>query len=90
MICRASKKRVVGAAGAEETLGGGFMVTTAPPNVHLTCLFPLRLSQVTKVKTDRPLPENPYHSRPRPEPNPEVEGDLKPARHGSRLFFWTM
>uniref|UniRef100_A0A8C4MR65 NADH dehydrogenase [ubiquinone] 1 alpha subcomplex subunit 8 n=1 Tax=Equus asinus asinus TaxID=83772 RepID=A0A8C4MR65_EQUAS len=48
------------------------------------------LSKVTKVKTDRPLPENPYHSRPRPEPNPEVEGDLKPARHGSRLFFWTM
>uniref|UniRef100_A0A8C2PF54 NADH dehydrogenase [ubiquinone] 1 alpha subcomplex subunit 8 n=1 Tax=Capra hircus TaxID=9925 RepID=A0A8C2PF54_CAPHI len=38
------------------------------------------LSKVTKVKTDRPLPE----------PNPEVEGDLKPARHGSRLFFWTM
>ncbi|OWK10028.1 NDUFA8 [Cervus elaphus hippelaphus] len=48
------------------------------------------LSKVTKVKTDRPLPENPYHSRARPEPNPEVEGDLKPARHGSRLFFWTM
>uniref|UniRef100_A0A8B9XBP2 NADH dehydrogenase [ubiquinone] 1 alpha subcomplex subunit 8 n=1 Tax=Bos mutus grunniens TaxID=30521 RepID=A0A8B9XBP2_BOSMU len=38
------------------------------------------LSKVTKVKTDRPLPENPYHSRARPEPNPEVEGDLKPAR----------
>uniref|UniRef100_A0ABI7XNV9 NADH dehydrogenase [ubiquinone] 1 alpha subcomplex subunit 8 n=2 Tax=Felis catus TaxID=9685 RepID=A0ABI7XNV9_FELCA len=48
------------------------------------------LSKVTKVKTDRPLPENPYHSRARPEPNPEVEGDLKPAKHGSRLFFWTM
>uniref|UniRef100_A0ABI7XNX2 NADH dehydrogenase [ubiquinone] 1 alpha subcomplex subunit 8 n=1 Tax=Felis catus TaxID=9685 RepID=A0ABI7XNX2_FELCA len=44
------------------------------------------LSKVTKVKTDRPLPENPYHSRARPEPNPEVEGDLKPAKHGSRLF----
>uniref|UniRef100_A0A452RQT6 NADH dehydrogenase [ubiquinone] 1 alpha subcomplex subunit 8 n=1 Tax=Ursus americanus TaxID=9643 RepID=A0A452RQT6_URSAM len=48
------------------------------------------LSKVTKVKTDRPLPENPYHSRARPEPNPETEGELKPARHGSRLFFWTM
>ncbi|KAB0400962.1 hypothetical protein E2I00_015448, partial [Balaenoptera physalus] len=47
------------------------------------------LSKVTKVKTDRPLPENPYESRARPEPNPEMEGDLKPARHGSRLFFWT-
>ncbi|XP_036712318.1 NADH dehydrogenase [ubiquinone] 1 alpha subcomplex subunit 8 [Balaenoptera musculus] len=47
------------------------------------------LSKVTKVKTDRPLPENPYESRARPEPNPETEGDLKPARHGSRLFFWT-
>ncbi|XP_060010414.1 NADH dehydrogenase [ubiquinone] 1 alpha subcomplex subunit 8 [Lagenorhynchus albirostris] len=48
------------------------------------------LSKVTKVKTDRPLPENPYDSRARPEPSPETEGDLKPARHGSRLFFWTM
>jgi len=48
------------------------------------------LSKVTKVKTDRPLPENPYHSRARPEPNPEIEGELKPAKHGSRLFFWTM
>uniref|UniRef100_A0A671FTC2 NADH dehydrogenase [ubiquinone] 1 alpha subcomplex subunit 8 n=3 Tax=Rhinolophus ferrumequinum TaxID=59479 RepID=A0A671FTC2_RHIFE len=48
------------------------------------------LSKVTKVKTDRPLPDNPYHSRSRPEPNPEIEGDLKPAKHGSRLFFWTM
>nr|XP_058158417.1 NADH dehydrogenase [ubiquinone] 1 alpha subcomplex subunit 8 isoform X3 [Dasypus novemcinctus] len=48
------------------------------------------LSKVTKVETDRPLPENPYHSRPRPEPNPDIEGDLKPAKHGSRLFFWTM
>ncbi|XP_005879253.1 NADH dehydrogenase [ubiquinone] 1 alpha subcomplex subunit 8 [Myotis yumanensis] len=48
------------------------------------------LSKVTKVKTDRPLPENPYHSRPRPEPNPPVEGDLKPAKHGSRFYFWTM
>ncbi|XP_041530808.1 NADH dehydrogenase [ubiquinone] 1 alpha subcomplex subunit 8 [Microtus oregoni] len=47
------------------------------------------LSKVTKVKTDRPLPENPYHSRPRPEPNPVIEGDLKPAKHGSRFFFWT-
>ncbi|KAB1280076.1 NADH dehydrogenase [ubiquinone] 1 alpha subcomplex subunit 8 [Camelus dromedarius] len=47
------------------------------------------LSKVTKVKTDRPLPENPYHSRARPEPNPEIEGDLKPAKHGSRIFFWT-
>lgn len=46
------------------------------------------LSKVTKVATPRPLPENPYHSRPRPEPNPAVEGKLEPAKHGSRLFFW--
>ncbi|XP_053463352.1 NADH dehydrogenase [ubiquinone] 1 alpha subcomplex subunit 8-like, partial [Nycticebus coucang] len=38
------------------------------------------LSKVTKVKTDRPIAENPYPSRPRPEPNPEIEGDLKPAK----------
>uniref|UniRef100_A0A8D2DLL4 NADH dehydrogenase [ubiquinone] 1 alpha subcomplex subunit 8 n=1 Tax=Sciurus vulgaris TaxID=55149 RepID=A0A8D2DLL4_SCIVU len=48
------------------------------------------LSKVTKVQTDRPLRENPYHSRARPEPNPETEGDLKTAKHGRRLFFWTM
>ena len=42
------------------------------------------------VKTDRPLPENPYHSRARPEPNPVIEGDLKPAKHGTRFFFWTV
>nr|XP_025039257.1 NADH dehydrogenase [ubiquinone] 1 alpha subcomplex subunit 8 [Pelodiscus sinensis] len=47
------------------------------------------LSKVTKVKTDRPLPENVYHSRPRPEPNPPIEGDLKPAKYGSRVFFWS-
>ncbi|KFW81711.1 NADH dehydrogenase [ubiquinone] 1 alpha subcomplex subunit 8, partial [Manacus vitellinus] len=47
------------------------------------------LSKVTKVKTDRPLPENPYHSRPRPEPNPPIEGELKPSRFGSRFFFWS-
>ncbi|XP_059116153.1 NADH dehydrogenase [ubiquinone] 1 alpha subcomplex subunit 8 [Peromyscus eremicus] len=47
------------------------------------------LSKVTKVKTERPLPENPYHSRERPEPNPVIEGELKPAKHGSRFFFWT-
>uniref|UniRef100_UPI002540D44A NADH dehydrogenase [ubiquinone] 1 alpha subcomplex subunit 8 n=1 Tax=Euleptes europaea TaxID=460621 RepID=UPI002540D44A len=47
-----------------------------------------QLSKVTKVKTDRPLPENPYHSRPRPPPNPPVEGELKPALYGSRLLFW--
>ena len=34
------------------------------------------LSTVTKVKTDRTLLENPYHSRPRPEPNPEIEGNF--------------
>uniref|UniRef100_A0A8D2PSW0 NADH dehydrogenase [ubiquinone] 1 alpha subcomplex subunit 8 n=2 Tax=Zosterops TaxID=36298 RepID=A0A8D2PSW0_ZOSLA len=47
------------------------------------------LSKVTKVKTDRPLPENAYHSRPRPEPNPPIEGELKPSPLGSRLFFWS-
>uniref|UniRef100_A0A8C0UJI7 NADH dehydrogenase [ubiquinone] 1 alpha subcomplex subunit 8 n=1 Tax=Cyanistes caeruleus TaxID=156563 RepID=A0A8C0UJI7_CYACU len=47
------------------------------------------LSKVTKVKTDRPLPENAYHSRPRPEPNPPTEGELKPSPFGSRLFFWS-
>ena len=46
-----------------------------------------QLSKVTKVKTDRPMPENVYHSRPRPEPNPPVEGELKPSLFGSRLFF---
>ncbi|XP_075040852.1 NADH dehydrogenase [ubiquinone] 1 alpha subcomplex subunit 8 [Mixophyes fleayi] len=46
------------------------------------------LSKVTKVKTDRPLPENVYHSRPRPEPNPPIEGELKPSKYGSKLFFW--
>lgn len=48
------------------------------------------LSKVTKVKTDRPLPENPYHSRARPEPSPAIEEDLKPAKHGTRFFFWSM
>ncbi|NXJ04897.1 NDUA8 dehydrogenase, partial [Odontophorus gujanensis] len=48
-----------------------------------------QLSKVTKVKTDRPIPENAYHSRPRPEPNPPVEGELKPSPFGSRLFFWS-
>ncbi|XP_039618739.1 NADH dehydrogenase [ubiquinone] 1 alpha subcomplex subunit 8 [Polypterus senegalus] len=47
------------------------------------------LSKVTKVLTDRPMPENVYHSRPRPEPNPVIEGDLKPSKYGSRMFFWT-
>ncbi|XP_075691641.1 NADH dehydrogenase [ubiquinone] 1 alpha subcomplex subunit 8 [Rhinoderma darwinii] len=46
------------------------------------------LSKVTKVTTDRPVPENVYHSRPRPEPNPPVEGELKPSKYGSKLFFW--
>ncbi|CAB1352102.1 unnamed protein product [Coregonus sp. 'balchen'] len=46
-------------------------------------------SCVTKVDTTRPLPENAYHSRPRPEPNPVIEGQLQPAKHGSRLFFWS-
>ncbi|MED6250628.1 ndufa8, NADH-ubiquinone oxidoreductase complex I 19kd subunit [Characodon lateralis] len=46
------------------------------------------LSKVTKVSTSRPLPENPYHSRPRPEPNPATEGKLEPSKYGSRLFFW--
>ena len=47
-----------------------------------------QLSKVTKVKTDRPLPENVFHSRPKPAPNPPPEGELKPAKHGSRLFFF--
>ncbi|NWJ05882.1 NDUA8 dehydrogenase, partial [Crypturellus undulatus] len=47
------------------------------------------LSKVTKVKTERPFPENAYHSRPRPEPNPPIEGELKPSQFGSRLFFWS-
>lgn len=47
-----------------------------------------QLSKVTKVQTSRPVPENPYHSRPRPEPNKPVEGELKPALYGSRLYFW--
>ena len=49
---------------------------------------PPPLSQVTKVATSRPLPENPYHSKPRPEPNPVIEGQLQPSKHGSKLFFW--
>ncbi|XP_060049431.1 NADH dehydrogenase [ubiquinone] 1 alpha subcomplex subunit 8-like [Erinaceus europaeus] len=48
------------------------------------------LSKVTKVKTDRPLPKNPYHSKPRPEPNPPIEGDLKPAKHGNHIYFCNM
>ena len=44
--------------------------------------------QVTKVATSRALPENTYHSRPRPEPNMSVEGKLEPSKYGSRLFFW--
>lgn len=47
------------------------------------------LSKVTKVATERPLPENPYHSRPRPEANPAIEGKLEPSKYGSRLFFWS-
>ncbi|XP_018432480.1 PREDICTED: NADH dehydrogenase [ubiquinone] 1 alpha subcomplex subunit 8 [Nanorana parkeri] len=46
------------------------------------------LSKVTKVKTDRPLPENVYQSRERPEPIPPIEEELKPSRFGSKLFFW--
>lgn len=91
VVCWGLKKRVVrGAAGAERKRWEvRSWSQTAPPDLQ-PCLCPLRSSQVTKVKTDRPLPENPYHSRARPEPNPEAEGELKPAKHGSRLFFWTM
>ncbi|KAG7266494.1 hypothetical protein CRUP_016866 [Coryphaenoides rupestris] len=46
------------------------------------------LSKVTKVTTSRPLPENPYHSRERPEPNKITEGKLVPSKHGSAVFFW--
>ncbi|XP_037548554.1 NADH dehydrogenase [ubiquinone] 1 alpha subcomplex subunit 8 [Nematolebias whitei] len=48
-----------------------------------------QLSKVTKVATSRPFPENPHNSRPRPEPNPVIQGDLKPSKYGSRLFSWT-
>ena len=41
------------------------------------------------MSTPRAIPENPYHSRPRPEPNPAIEGKLEPSKHGSRLFFWS-
>ncbi|XP_069465751.1 NADH dehydrogenase [ubiquinone] 1 alpha subcomplex subunit 8 [Ambystoma mexicanum] len=47
------------------------------------------LSKVTKVQTDRPIPENVFHSRPRPEPNPVIDAELKPSKLGSRLFFWS-
>ncbi|CAL8321337.1 unnamed protein product [Lota lota] len=47
------------------------------------------LSKVTKVATSRPLPDNPYHSRPRPEPNQAIQGKLEPAKHGSKMFFWS-
>ncbi|TRY69660.1 hypothetical protein DNTS_028425 [Danionella cerebrum] len=43
------------------------------------------LAKITKVQTSRPLPENPYYSRPRPEPNPTYDAVLKPAKHGSRI-----
>ncbi|KAL1266907.1 hypothetical protein QQF64_002582 [Cirrhinus molitorella] len=46
------------------------------------------LSKVTKVATSRPLPENAYLSRPRPEPNTPIEAELQPSKHGSRMFFW--
>uniref|UniRef100_A0A8W4F6P1 Uncharacterized protein n=1 Tax=Sus scrofa TaxID=9823 RepID=A0A8W4F6P1_PIG len=32
--------------------------------------------------------ENLYHSRAKPEPNPGTEGDRKPPKHSSCLFFW--
>ncbi|XP_020823243.1 NADH dehydrogenase [ubiquinone] 1 alpha subcomplex subunit 8 [Phascolarctos cinereus] len=47
------------------------------------------LSKITKVSTARSLPENPYHSRPKPEPNPAYEGNLKPTKHGSRFYFFS-
>ncbi|XP_053229848.1 NADH dehydrogenase [ubiquinone] 1 alpha subcomplex subunit 8 isoform X1 [Podarcis raffonei] len=47
-----------------------------------------QLSKVTKVKTDRPLPENPYHSRQRPQPNPPTEGELQASKYGSKLSFF--
>ncbi|KAJ3605140.1 hypothetical protein NHX12_027190 [Muraenolepis orangiensis] len=48
-----------------------------------------QLSKVTKVSTSRPVPDNPYHSRERPEPNKAIGGELKPAKHGSKMFFWS-
>ncbi|XP_058015272.1 NADH dehydrogenase [ubiquinone] 1 alpha subcomplex subunit 8 [Ahaetulla prasina] len=48
-----------------------------------------QLSKVTKVKTDRPLPENPCHSRTRPPSNPPIEGEYKPAKYGTRGYFWS-
>lgn len=41
-----------------------------------------KLTKVTKVKTDKPLPANPCHSRSRPEPNSEEKRDLKPPNMG--------
>lgn len=61
----------------------GSVVSMRSPDVRVPVLL-----KVTKVATARPLPDNPYHSRPRPEPNPVIEGKLEPAKHGSRLFFW--
>ncbi|KAM3825753.1 NADH dehydrogenase [ubiquinone] 1 alpha subcomplex subunit 8 [Vipera latastei] len=48
-----------------------------------------QLSKVTKVKTVRPLPENPSHSRMRPPPNPPTEGEYKPAKYDNRGYFWS-
>ncbi|XP_063172047.1 NADH dehydrogenase [ubiquinone] 1 alpha subcomplex subunit 8 [Candoia aspera] len=48
-----------------------------------------QLAKVTKVETDRPIPENPCHSRSRPPPNPPAEGEYKPARYGNRGIFWS-
>uniref|UniRef100_A0A803T144 Uncharacterized protein n=1 Tax=Anolis carolinensis TaxID=28377 RepID=A0A803T144_ANOCA len=48
-----------------------------------------QLSKVTKVKTNRPIPENPYHSWERLSPNPPVEGELKPTKYRSQMFFWS-
>ncbi|XP_061460195.1 NADH dehydrogenase [ubiquinone] 1 alpha subcomplex subunit 8 [Rhineura floridana] len=48
-----------------------------------------QLSKVTKVKTERPLPENPYSSRARPPSNPPPEGELQPSKYGSKKFFYS-
>ena len=74
-MCLGLRWGVAGAAGAERRPGRCVCGHSCCTWLSASLFFFLP-PQVTKVKTDRPSPENPYHSRPRPEPNPEIEGNF--------------
>uniref|UniRef100_UPI00358DE609 NADH dehydrogenase [ubiquinone] 1 alpha subcomplex subunit 8 n=1 Tax=Myxine glutinosa TaxID=7769 RepID=UPI00358DE609 len=46
------------------------------------------LSKVTKVKTERPLPENPFNFPERPKQNPAPQTKLKVPKEGLGYFFF--